>query len=183
MININFLEYRVKQQSKQKEQDKRLFRISSITLAVACVLMVATFGFKLYNNLTLNQTEQKIADYKASILAQEQTEITYLIFVNKIKVITEIYQKRSDKQTAMNYFADSLREHADIIGMTYQEDEGGLSLQLSSRNIFQFDTAQSILDSAEMRERYQNIKKNTLSREDTGAYRMTLQLQLKTTWQ
>jgi hypothetical protein len=183
MININFLAYRVKQQSKQKDQDKRLFRISSITLAVACVIMIGVFAFKFYNTLTLTQTKQKITDYKASILAQEKTEIAYLIFVNKIKVITEIYQKRSDKQTAMNYFADSLRGHADIIGMTYQEEEGGLSLQVSSDNVFKFDTVQGILDSAAMRERYQNIKKSTLSREDTGAYRLTLQLQLKTQWQ
>lgn len=183
MININFLAYRVQQHSKQKEQDQRLFRISSIALAVACVLMIAVFSFKLYNTLILNQTKQQISDYKDSILAQEKTEIAYLIFVNKIKVITEIYQNRSDKQAAMNYFADSLREHADIIGMTYQEEEGGLSLQISSSNIFKLDAVQSILDSKAMRERYQNIKKSTLSREDTGAYRMTLQLQLKTTWQ
>lgn len=183
MININFLANRIKLQSKQKVQDHRMFLISSVTAGVLALLMVILFAFKLYNNLQLQNTNRKITDYKASILAQEQTEIAYLIFVNKIKVITEIYQKRSDKQAAMNYFADSLRGQADIIGMTYQEAEGGLMLQLSSRHIFAFDTVQQILDSTDMRNNYQNIKKSTLTREDTGAYRMTLQLQLKTQWQ
>jgi len=182
MININFLANRVKAQSKQRANDVKMFRISSAVLIVMCVLMVATFAFKLYTNIQLTQVNKKIADYKEAILAQEQTEIAYLIFVNKIKVISEIYQKRSNKQEAMNYFAQNLKDQADIVGMTYQESEGGLSLQLSSDNIFKFQIVQEILDSDALRQQYQNIKKTGLSRGDNGSYKLSLQLQLKTQW-
>jgi uncharacterized membrane protein (GlpM family) len=182
MININFLANRVKAQSKQKANDLKMFRISSIVLAAMCLFMIATFAFKLFISLQLSGTNKKIDDYKASIVAQEKTEIAYLIFVNKIKVISEIYQKRSNKQEAMNYFALNLKDQADIIGMTYQENEGGLSLQLSSDNIFKFQAVQNILDSDVLRQQYQNIKKTGLSRGDNGGYKLTLQLQLKTQW-
>ncbi len=179
MININFLANRVKQKSKQKEQDVRIFRLSSYVLGVACLLMIGVFGFKLFNNLRINTTENKIKEYRASILAQENVELNYLIFVNKIRAISEIYQKRSDKQAAMNYFSETFAEKAEIVGMSYQEEQGGLVLQLSSENIFKFREVNQILDSEKLRGQYHDIEKNTLSRADNGSYKLTLKLELK----
>lgn len=179
MININFLANRVNQKDKQKERDVKIFRISTYVLVVAAVLMVGTFSFKLYNNLKISNAEKKIKEYKESILAKEATEINYLIFVNKIKVISEIYQKRSNKQEAMADFSDTFNGKADIIGMNYQEDQGGLVLQLSSDNIFKFQKVNEILDGEELRQRYQKIEKNILNRTDLGSYKLTLKLELK----
>lgn len=179
MININFLANRVNQKDKQRKYDVKLFRISTYVLITMVVTMVLTFSFKLYNTLKISSIEKKIKEHKASILAQETTEINYLIFVNKIKVISEIYQKRSNKQEAMNYFSDALRNKADVIGMNYQEDQGGLILQLSSDNIFRLQEVNSILDSTDLRQQYQNIEKSVLSRTDNGSYKLTLKLELK----
>lgn len=179
MININFLSNRVKQKSKQKEQDVKIFRLSTYVLIAACVLMVATISFKLFNTFRINSVENKIKDYRETILAQEHVELNYLIFVNKIKVITEIYQKRSNKQEAMSYFADTFAGKAEITGMSYQEEQGGLILQLSSENIFKFKDVNEILDSESLRQQYQNIEKNALARADNGSYKLTLKLELK----
>jgi hypothetical protein len=180
MININFLANRVKQKSKQKEQDIRIFRLSSYILGGVCLLMVGVFAFKLFNNLKISANENKIKEYHASILAQESVELNYLIFVNKIRVIGEIYQKRSNKQEAMSYFADTFADKAEITGMSYQEEQGGLILQLSSNNVFQFKEVNEILDSDELRQQYHDIEKNTLARADNGSYKLTLKLELKT---
>lgn len=179
MININFLANRVNQKDKQKERDAKIFRISTYVLIAITVLMVGTFSFKLYNNLKISGAEKKIKEYKESILAQETTEINYLIFVNKIKVISEIYQKRSNKQEAMNDFSNTFDGRADIIGMNYQEDQGGLILQLSSDDIFKFQTVNEMLDSPELRQRYEKVEKNILNRTDLGNYKLTLKLELK----
>lgn len=180
MININFLANRVKQKSKQKENDVKIFHLSSYTLIVVCLLMVGIFSFKLFNNIKITNTENKIKEYRNSILAQEKVELDYLIFVNKIRVIGEIYQKRSNKQEAMSYFAETFADKAEITGMSYQEDQGGLVLQLSSDNIFRFKEVNEILDGEILRQQYQNIEKNTLARAADGSYKLTLKLELKT---
>lgn len=180
MININFLANKVDQKGKQKQRDAKVFRFSTYFLIVVTLLMIGAFSFKLFNTLRINNTEKKIAEYKNSILSQEKIEINYLIFVNKLKVISEIYQKRSNKQQAMNYFSDAINNTAEITGMNYQEDQGGLTLQLSSDNIFKLKEANNILNSQELRDQYQNIEKSSLTRTNFGNYKLTLKIELKT---
>ena len=180
MININFFANRVSEKIKQKKQDAHFFRLSTFGLIGVIVLMVLTFAFKFYNTIRLSRLEKAIKDYQISILGAEQIEMNYLIFVNKIKVITEIYQKRSNKQEAMNYFAEAFSDQAEIIGMNYQEDQGGLILQLSCDNIFKLHSVNQLLDSPSLRQQYQKIEKSSLSRTDLGTYKLTLKLELKT---
>ncbi len=179
MININFFSNRISKKAKQKKQDLKMFRISTYVLIGVTLLMVATFGFKFYNALQIKQTNQEIKDYKETILGQESVEIAYLIFVNKIKVISEIYQKRSNKQEALEFFSQIFAGTADIIGMNYQEDQGGLVLQLSSDNIFKLQATNEILDSTTLRQKYREIEKTALTRTEQGSYKLGLTLELK----
>lgn len=179
MININFLANRVNQKDKQKERDVKVFRISLYVLAGIAILMVGVFSFKFYTTLRINNAEKKIQSFKNSILAQEKVEVNYLIFVNKLQVISEIYKKRSNKQEAMDYFSNALSGIAEIIGMSYQEDQGGLILQINSDNVFTLQDANNILDSKELRDQYQTIEKNILTRTETGSYKLTMNLELK----
>lgn len=179
MININFFSNRVNQKGKQKKQDAKIFHISSYILVGLILVMIGAFVFKFYNNLQISNTNKKIKENRESILGQENVELNYLIFVNKIKVISEIYQKRSNKQEAMNYFSEAFIGRADIIGMNYQADQGGLILQLSSNNVFKLQETNDLLDSEELRQQYQNIEKSALSRTNLGNYKLTLKLELK----
>ena len=79
MININFLASRVKQKSKQKEQDVKIFRLSSYLLGAVCLLMVGAIAFQLITNIRITSAENKIKEYRDSILAQENVELNYLI--------------------------------------------------------------------------------------------------------
>lgn len=179
MININFFSNRINQKDKQRKTDAKFFHISTYVLIGITLIMVAIFAFKFYNTLQINNTNQKIKDYRETILGQENVELNYLIFVNKIKVISEIYQKRSNKQEAMEFFAQAFADKADIIGMNYQEDQGGLILQLNSDNIFELEEVNEILDSVDLRQQYQNIEKSALTRTEKGNYKLTLKLELK----
>jgi len=179
MININFLANRVSQKDKQKEQDAKIFHISIYVLIAAVVLMVVTVAFEFYGTLQISNSEKKIKEYKETIFAQEDVEINYLIFVNKLKAISEIYQKRSNKQEAMNYFSNTFDGVAEVIGMNYQEEQGGLVLQLQSDNVFRLEDIDNILNSTELRKKYQNVEKSALIRTDAGSYKLTLKLELK----
>jgi hypothetical protein len=179
MININFLANRVNLKDKQKEQDAKTFHISIYILIATVVLTVITVAFEFYTTLRISNAEKKIKAYKETILAQENVEVNYLIFVNKLKVISEIYQKRSNKQEAMNYFSNAFEGVAEVIGMNYQEDQGGLVLQLRSDNVFRLQDIDNILNGAQLRKKYQNVEKNALTRNDAGSYKLTLKLELK----
>lgn len=179
MININFFSNRVNQKVKQKKQDAKIFRLSSYILSALILIMVGAFVFKFYTNLQISNTNKKIKENRESILGQEDVELNYLIFVNKIKVISEIYQKRSNKQEAMSYFTNTFSGKAEIIGMNYQEDQGGLILQLSNDNVFTLQEVNELLDSQDLRQQYQNIEKSALNRTDLGNYKLTLKLELK----
>lgn len=179
MININFLANRRSLKNKQKEQDKKLFKISSYVIGAVLFLTVAALAGKFFVNLRINKANEDIAHYRTTILTQESTELSYLIFVNKLAAISDIYKKRSDKQEAMNYFSEICRDSAEVVGMSYQEEEGGLVLQLSNAEVFKLEQTMDTLDSDDVRSKYPDIQKSVLNRSDQGDYKLTLQLELK----
>ena len=179
MININFLANRRSLKNKQKEQDKKLFKISTYVIGAVLFLTVAAFAGKFFINLRIKQAGENISKYRTTILTQENTELSYLIFVNKLAAISEIYKKRSDKQEAMNYFSEVCADSADVVGMGYQEEGGGLVLQLSNDDVFRLEQTMDTLDSEDVRNKYPNIQKSVLNRGDLGEYKLTLQLELK----
>ncbi len=180
MTEINFLSSRTRQKQKQQEQDKKLFKIASLVLGGVVLILVLIIGLKLLINLRIQNKTETIAELKKTIVNKEDVELAYLIFVNKLNVIEEIYAARSDKQTAMNYFADLMTDVATITGMTYDEESGGLILQLDHPNVFFLEKSMNIIDSPLVTDVYKNVKKGSLSREDQGNYLLRLTIQLKT---
>jgi len=180
MTEINFLSSRTRHKQKQREQDKKLFKISSIVLIVVVSILVVIIGVKLVINLRIKDKNKTIASLKQTIVEKEAVELSYLIFVNKLKAVGEIYASRSDKQTAMNYFTDLMSDVATITAMNYEEESGGLTLSLDHQNVFFLEKSTTILDSPQVKEVYKNVKKGSLTRADQGNYVLNLAIQLKT---
>lgn len=180
MTEINFLSSRTRHKQKQREQDKKLFKISSVVLIAVVVILLLIIGLKLVINLRIKDKTKTIASLKKTIVEKEEVELSYLIFVNKLRAVGEIYASRSDKQTAMNYFADLMSNVATIAAMSYEEESGGLTLSLDHQNIFFLEKSTSILDSPQVKEVYKNVKKGSLTRADQGNYILSLAIQLKT---
>jgi hypothetical protein len=180
MIEINFLSNKTRQKLKQQEKDKQLFKIASIVLGVVVIILIIVLSLKLFINLRINNKSLEIAELKKTIAEKEEVELSYLIFVNKLRAIKEIYAARSDKQTAMNYFTRLMADVATIIGMTYNEESGGLILQIDHDNVFFLEKSMNIIDSPLVTDVYKNVEKNSLSRQDQGNYQLNLNIQLKT---
>jgi hypothetical protein len=180
MIEINFLSSKTRHKQKQQEKDKKLFKIASIVLGSVVLILILIMGLKLLINLQIKNKTATIADLKKTIVDKEAVELSYLIFVNKLKVVEEIYAARSDKQTAMNYFANLMNNVATITGMTYDEDSGGLILELDHQNVFFLEESMNIIDSPLVEDVYKNVSKSYLSRQDQGNYQLRLTIQLKT---
>lgn len=180
MIEINFLSSQTRHKQKEKQQDKKLFKIATIVLSAIVFLLMLVLGLRLFVNLRIKNKVETIARLKKTILDQEQIELSYLIFVNKLQVVGEIYSARSDKQEAMNYFADLMSDAATITGMAYNENSGGLILQLDHSNVFPLENSMALIDSSLVKDVYKNIEKTALKRKDQGNYELSLKIQLKT---
>ena len=180
MININFLATKNRSKQKQQRQDKRLFKISVIVLSAVLMVLLGLVGTKLLINLKIKDKTEQISQLKKTILAQEEVELEYLVFVNKLESVSEIYAQRSDKQAAMQYFANLFENIADITGMTYNEENGGLTLQLDHRNVFLLDESIDLLNSELVTKEYKDVEKTSLARQDQGNYSLGLKIQLKT---
>lgn len=180
MTEINFLSSRTRHKQKQREQDKKLFKISSIVLIAVVIMLLVIIALKLAINLRIKDKSKTIASLKQTIVEKEAVELSYLIFVNKLRAVGEIYASRSDKQTAMNYFADLMSDVATITAMNYEEESGGLTLSLDHQNVFFLEKSTFILDSPLVKEAYKNVKKGSLTRADQGNYVLNLTIQLKT---
>lgn len=180
MIEINFLSGQTRQKQKQKEQDQKLFKIAGIVLGVVVFILIAVMGLQLFINFKIKNKTKEIADLKKTIVDQEEVELSYLIYVNKLKAVREIYAARSDKQAAMNYFTELMTDIATITGMTYDEESGGLMLTLDHQNVFFLEKSMDILDTPSVKETYKNVEKKYLSRENQGNYSLSLIIQLKT---
>lgn len=179
MININFLATKQSKKERQRASDRLLFRISSYVLGGAGALAIIMLGVSLFFNIRTKQFEDRIATYKNSVLAQENVELGYLIFVNKLNAISEIYQSRSDKQAAMNFFTERFQDKADIVGMSYQAEQGGLILELSNDNVFKLQDSMDLINSPQITDQYKSVEKSALRRQDDGSYRLTVKLELK----
>jgi hypothetical protein len=180
MIEINFLSSQTRHKQKEKQQDKKLFKIAVIVLSTVVFLLLAVVGLRLLVNLRIKNKVETIAKLKKTILDQEEIELSYLIFVNKLQSVGEIYSARSDKQAAMNYFADLMTDVATITGMTYNESSGGLILQLDHSSVFPLEESMAIINSSLVKDVYKNVEKTSLKREDQGNYQLSLKIQLKT---
>lgn len=180
MIEINFLSSKTRHKQKEKEKDKKLFKIALIVLSSVCFLLLVVVSLKLLINLRIKNKLATISQLKQTIINQEQVELSYLIFVNKLNSVGEIYAARSDKQTAMNYFADLMTDVATIIGMNYNEESGGLILRLDHNNVFSLEKSMNIIDSPLVENVYKNVEKSFLSRQDQGNYQLSLKIQFKT---
>ncbi len=76
MININFLANRINQKDKQKEQDVKIFRISTYILIAITIIMVGTFAFKLYDTLQISNAEKKLPNIKIPFYLKRILKLT-----------------------------------------------------------------------------------------------------------
>lgn len=177
-MNINFLQKRVLQASKFEKSDKKIFNYTLIYFAIASVITIAMVGSEIFFNSQVKKIKNQQDLLKNSILKNEDLEFKFLVFSNKLSLIKEIFEKRSDKQAAINYFTDLFPEGIYISGIDYDETQQTLNMKVTSEDVFLFETATQILDSDDVKSNFANVGKDNLRRDDTGKYNMNLNIGL-----
>lgn len=181
MSDINFLSRRQGKLTKVEKQDLVYHRWALTAFGVTCALF---FAAAIVSLLLTGQLKQATAQQKAltqQIADNEPVETSFLIFSQKLKSVQEIYESRSNKQQAIDYFSNIFGDQVFLSGMNYGEQgqDNQLTLRLTSENIFAFEKTLTILDSDEVKNVFSSVTKSGLRRDETGNYNLDIAVELK----
>lgn len=174
MQNINFLEQQSRKLTAQQEKDQALFKKALIFFAAVTAIFFVSFGLKFYLQLRVNKIKEQITTAQQQINSSQELEADYLFFVDKLKIIRQLFDNRSDKQIAMGFFQDLFGPNINISGLTYNIETGILSLTVSSSHVFYLEEALDVLDDPAVKKHFASMTKTALTRNLDASYNFRL---------
>src|SRR5687768_4912754 len=98
---INFVRQRQKLLSKQQQQDLLALRYAGIGAGIVALVTAVVLGGRFWLQFQLDELKAQETLLKRSVLSQEEMERSYVVFANKLKVIKQLLEDRSDKKAAI----------------------------------------------------------------------------------
>lgn len=178
MNEINFLSQRRLTLTKTEEQDAVYQKYALWAFGVALTLFLIATGVNLFfvNNLrNLNQQERNLT---TQISDEEEVELTFLMFSHKLKTVKDLYQNRSNKQQAIDYFSNLFGGQVFLSGMNYGGEGNALSLRLTGENIFALEKILNTLDLDSTKQAFASINRSGLKRDDNATYSIDIAVEL-----
>lgn len=173
---INFVRERRRNLTRQEQDDRKILKFVTFGLfglGALILVIVATRLFLLYQIQSVQNQQKQV---QASITEKIQIEEQYTIFANKLKILTELFGKRKEKQEALAYFSSLFGSDVIINQLSYKAGDEVLSFVLQSTSIFTMEEVFNIISSNEVTSRYPTIKKESLRRSLDGSYGMQVTL-------
>lgn len=174
--NINFVRERRKTISRQETDDRQILNYvirGLVVLGVVILLVVGARLFLLYRIKTIQADQKSTQD---QILAQEEVERNYTVFAHKLKIVSELFGKRREKQEALQYFSSLFDSNVLITQLSYTAGDEVLTFVLQANSIFTMEEVFNIMNSDDVEQRYPDIEKNALLRSRDGTYGMQITL-------
>ncbi|MEA2056127.1 MAG: hypothetical protein U9O78_00195 [Patescibacteria group bacterium] len=179
MKDINFLSKKNRKLSEKAQQDKKNFRYVAIFSSVVILVSLLVFGANLYLQFKNKDLKTQIRSTSNKVAKREPLEAEYLFFIDKLKVIRALFEMRSDKQVAINFFTNLFGPNIDISGINYEMKEGILSLTVTSPHIFYLEDALKTLEDPIILQRFKTFAKSNLERGEDGSYSFDLTITLQ----
>jgi hypothetical protein len=175
---INFVQGRRKKLTKDQKKDFQIFRIVVATFGILIAVFLITLGIDFYLKFQVKNAQDQQQEMERQILAQESVEQSLVIATEKLKILSELFDQRYDKQAAIEYFSNIFGSQVLIKDINYEADERILSLRLQSQSIFILEEVFLKLSDPSVEEQFGNVNKSELIRNDRGGYNMAITLSL-----
>jgi hypothetical protein len=179
MKDINFLSQQNRELSGQQKKDALIFKYATMGFAAVVVVFVILFGTRLYFQYKLKNLQTQVDTVSQQIDSNQELEASYLFFIDKLKIIKQLFDQRSDKQIALSYFSSLFGPEITISGLTYNMEEGILSLRVLSPHVFFLEEAFGVLDDPNVTKHFVTLNKTNLSRTGAGEYAFSLTVTFK----
>jgi hypothetical protein len=171
---VNFLRERRKALSKVEQLDRRILMIMSYVFGAIFVVFFIVFGIRLYLDSQLNQVKMRQQEVRSQIVTNQDSEKSFVIFVNKLKSLSQIYQNRRDKKEAIEYFTNLFGADVFITQIEFDQKNKVLVFKLQSTDIFSLREVFKKVDSPEIKEKFTSVNPSDLNRLPDGRYEMSL---------
>jgi Tfp pilus assembly protein PilN len=171
---INFLSKQHKKVTNQQKKDRQWFRYSLMALGVVVVVTVASVATSYFFQFQLNHAQAKAKDLERQVLANEEVEKSAAILVKKLAILKDLFDERQDKQQALEYFTNLFGPNVVLKDIQYQSTEGILSLRLQAQSVFELERVFGLLALEQTVDRYGNVARSELRRDEAGFYEMTI---------
>ncbi|HEX9817564.1 MAG TPA: hypothetical protein VGA89_01560 [Patescibacteria group bacterium] len=178
MSEINFLNLRRASLGKTNKQDALYRRWTTRAFIVTLILFALATATNIFLTIRLRQANDKQSILSEQIAKDEPIEISFLIFAQKLKSVKEIYENRSNKQQAIDFFSNIFGDQVFLSGMNYGGEGNQLSLRLTSADIFAFENTLTILSSEEVKNAFSTVSQSGLRRDETGSYSLDIAVEL-----
>jgi hypothetical protein len=171
---INFLGERRKKLTKQETVDRRVMMMAGFVLSVVVLTFLVIFVIRLYlgNSLFQKVTAQKTA--RNEITSNESLERSFVVFVNKLKALTQIDQAKKDKNEVIQFFEQTFGAQAMIKKIEFDQTEKLLVFRLQSNDIFALRQVLDVANSPVVQSKYTSVKTSDLRRSSDGSYEITI---------
>jgi hypothetical protein len=176
---INFVQGRRKKLTKSQKNDFKIFKIVLGIFGVLVTIFLISLVVDFYLKFQVKSTKDQQKQMEKQVAAQESIEQSIVITTEKLKVISELFELRYDKQAAINYFSEIFGPQVLIKDINYESDERILSLRLESESIFILENVFVQLSEPGVEEEFGQVNKSDLARNDRGSYNMAITLSLE----
>lgn len=176
---INFVQERQKKLTTQEKQDRLLFRTSAVVFGVVMLLYGIAFGGYLYLQWQLKSVQDKQLQLERSILAQGEVEKSAAVLLEKISVIAQLMDQRSDKQAAISHFSELFGPSVLIKEMNFNPELNSLELNVETTSLFTLRDLFALVETSAVTDVYPGITKEQLRRQADATYQLQLGIPLE----
>ena len=170
MKDINFLKKQTIGFSKQLEQDKKIFKFALAGFSAVILVLLMFVGANFYFNHQIGKVAKQVSAVEQKIRGQEDIEVQVLFFVDKLKIIRKLFDLRSNKQAAIDFFINPFGDDVVISGIDYNVEERILSLTVTAPHIFRLEDVFKRLEDPAVKTNFESMNKSTLTRDQLGQY-------------
>ncbi len=178
-ININFLRSEQLRLTGQAKKDRRIFKYVSLATAGVFLIFGTILSVNQFLTFRIGQVENQIESISKEIKNQEKLEGEYLFFVDKLKIIRKLFELRTDKQKAIEFFKNLFADDVEISGINYDIENGILSLQVNNPHVFRLEDSLEVLKDPEVTKHFKTFDVEALRRNREAEYGFKITVTLK----
>ncbi len=176
---VNFVKNRRRALTKLQQLDQKWFKYAGAVLAVILILFIASIGARLALTFNVKTIKDDQNRFRQLVVDQEENERSFVIFVAKIKSLVDLFNKRRDKQAAIQFFTGNFDTDVLVSNITYDADESILAFGLESKDVFTLEKVFQTVQSPTVKDQFEQVKLSELKRSTDGKYRLLVTVVLK----
>ena len=161
-----------------QERDRALLIKIGIAFGLIVALSVGALITNWMMGRNLKELESQQLATKQTIQSQASQEISYLTFVEKLKVLSKLFADRKGKQEALAFFRNLFSDDVKIAGLQYVGEDRQLLFSIRANSIFTLDQVFDVLGSDQVKTKYPKIEKKGLRRSGDGSYSLQATVQV-----